>query len=151
MFRSILEYISEQLANYRYARRDFYFNSQRARQRLSCGKGCEVDHIVSLDEAWRSGADVWDPGKRRLFADDATNQWCISRKQNREKSSDTLATMSYETRALFTPQQIRRIAVSTLEIKKAYRLTISNAEKRALLDALNATKGVQPAPRNCCE
>jgi hypothetical protein len=30
----------------------------------------EVDHVVALSEAWRSGAHAWDPARRRSFAND---------------------------------------------------------------------------------
>jgi hypothetical protein len=32
----------------------------------------EVDHVVALAEAWRSGADAWTPTRRRDFANDLT-------------------------------------------------------------------------------
>lgn len=47
----------------------------------------EVDHVVSLSDAWYSGADAWNTQKRIAFANDTENLIVTTREINREKSN----------------------------------------------------------------
>jgi Protein of unknown function (DUF1524) len=51
----------------------------------------DIDHMVPLANAWRSGADAWDTGKRRAFANDLTNPQLIavSASSNRAKGDQS--------------------------------------------------------------
>lgn len=49
----------------------------------------DVDHVVALGEAWRSGAADWDPGRRTAFANDLDEPRAlvaVSASSNRSKS-----------------------------------------------------------------
>lgn len=46
----------------------------------------QIDHVVSLAEAWRSGAKNWTPAKRLLFATDQRNLVASKGSVNRLKS-----------------------------------------------------------------
>ena len=49
----------------------------------------DVDHVVALAEAWRSGAATWDPQRRSAFAndlDDPRSLIAVSASSNRSKS-----------------------------------------------------------------
>ena len=47
----------------------------------------DIDHIVSLSEAWDSGASEWDPYDRDIFADDILNLVAVSASSNRSKGA----------------------------------------------------------------
>ncbi len=49
----------------------------------------DVDHVVALAEAWRSGASAWDPQRREAFAndlDEPRSLIAVSASSNRSKS-----------------------------------------------------------------
>ena len=45
----------------------------------------DIDHIVSLKEAWRSGADEWSARDKDTFADDILNLTAVTASSNRSK------------------------------------------------------------------
>lgn len=47
----------------------------------------EIDHVVSLHDAWYSGADTWNRNKRIQFANDTENLVATTRESNRAKSN----------------------------------------------------------------
>src|SRR5204862_521212 len=48
----------------------------------------QIDHIVPLSEAWRSGASRWSPDRRRAFANDLDNLLAVDGPTNMSKSDD---------------------------------------------------------------
>ena len=142
--------LAARLRGYRYVRDDFHFDSERWRRYLCCGPGFEVDHIVALDQAWECGASEWTTDRRRAFAADPLNLWCIARELNREKSADNLAEMSAETLALFSLAQRRRMAQTSQVVKRRYGLRFMLGEREAIERELQLTAGVVPAERSRC-
>ena len=142
--------LAARLRGYRYVRGEFHFDSEHWRRELCCGPGYEVDHIVALDQAWTCGAISWSAKKRRAFAADPLNLWCIARELNREKSADNLAQMSAETLALFSLAQRRRMAQSSRSVKHHYGLRFTPGEQEAIERELQLTAGVVPAERSRC-
>ena len=47
----------------------------------------DIDHIVSLKEAWRSGADEWSASDKDTFADDMLNLTAVTASSNRSKGA----------------------------------------------------------------
>lgn len=45
----------------------------------------DVDHVVPLSLAWRTGAATWPEGKREAFANDPANLRAVSARDNRAK------------------------------------------------------------------
>lgn len=45
----------------------------------------DIDHIIPLKEAWRSGANKWTEQKRQKFANDYDNLIAVHRSLNRQK------------------------------------------------------------------
>ncbi len=46
----------------------------------------QIDHVIPLSLAWRSGASDWPSGKRATFANDPANLLAVDGKQNNAKS-----------------------------------------------------------------
>ena len=47
----------------------------------------DIDHIVSLKEAWQSGADEWSASDKDTFADDILNLTAVTASSNRSKGA----------------------------------------------------------------
>jgi hypothetical protein len=58
----------------------FFFNA----------KDLDIDHIVPLKAAWDAGADQWEKGGRKKFANDPDNLLAVSATENRRKGAKTL-------------------------------------------------------------
>jgi hypothetical protein len=58
----------------------------------------DVDHVVALADAWRSGASTWTPARRKAFANDPAELVLTTAHTNRSKSDqgpDTWAPTSH--------------------------------------------------------
>ncbi|WP_217925021.1 HNH endonuclease family protein [Miltoncostaea oceani] len=106
--------------------RDPYSGELHTRARL-----LDVDHIVPLAEAWRSGAARWSAAKRERFANDPRNLLAVDRGLNRSKGDKGPEAWLPPARN-FHPTY----AVRWVQIKKAYGLRISFSERSALRAAL---------------
>ncbi len=93
----------------------------------------DVDHLIPLAEAWRSGADSWPPPKRQAFANDLHpfSLIAVSASSNRSKSDQDPATWLPPETAFVCQYVARWIAV-----KFRWRLTVDPAEKGALARTL---------------
>jgi hypothetical protein len=93
----------------------------------------EIDHVVAVAEAWRSGANSWSPERRRDFYNDLNEGALIavSQRSNRQKSdsdpSDWLPAQNGCTYLVYY--------VST---KYRWGLSVDPAEKQSLEQGLNA-------------
>jgi hypothetical protein len=93
----------------------------------------EIDHVVALGAAWRSGAAKWSGERRLEFANDINNMLAVDKRANNDKSSKT-------------PDQWRppeegywcQYAERWVGIKSRYGLTVTAAEKTALEQMLAA-------------
>lgn len=115
-----------------YDRDNWNFNSRAARKRLSCTEDEDVDHVVSLKEAFDSGASAWPSALKKQFANDPSNQWCLNARMNRSKSDGDLAEWNGGSCDLR-----KRIATSTKILKAKYDLDIDPAESSAIREAIN--------------
>jgi hypothetical protein len=91
----------------------------------------EVDHVVSLYNAWISGAQTWDPSTRAAFANDTTNLLAVSAAANQDKGGSGAATWIPTNQAAWCGY-----ATVQISVKHAYDLRVTTAEKGALLDLL---------------
>lgn len=56
---------------------------------VTSSRSLDVDHLVALAEAWRSGASTWSQSRREAFANDLGYEWslrAVSASVNRSKS-----------------------------------------------------------------
>lgn len=117
-----------------YDRDNWDYDSSAARARLGCSTSEHVDHIVALKEAYDSGASAWTQDRKRRFANDPINQWCLEAAVNISKSDHDLAEWSGG-----TCEQRQFIATQTQVVKSSYSLTTDPAERAAISAALAAS------------
>ena len=87
----------------------------------------DIDHIVPLAEAYRSGADKWDHKMKEQFANDYENLTISYDKTNQKKSDKDPAQWMPPNRAYWGPYINQWIYLKT-----KYKLEIDEAERRAI-------------------
>jgi len=94
--------------------------------------GVQIDHVVSLADAWYKGAREWDDSHRRDFANDPRNLLAGSAKANFDKAFR-------DANAWLPPNQAFRceFVARQVSVKAAYRLWVSANEKRAMAAVLD--------------
>lgn len=93
----------------------------------------DIDHMVPLAEAWRSGAARWTDAERERFANDLTHHQLLAVTDNVNQSKGDQP-----------PDRWRppvaefwcTYSIHWIEVKRAYALTVTEPEKAALLDML---------------
>lgn len=96
-------------------------------------RAVQIDHVVPLADAWQKGAQQWSPEKRRDFANDARNLLAVDGPLNQQKGAGDAATWLPPNKG-FRCEYARRI----VEVKAAYEIWVTAAEKDALRRLLNA-------------
>ena len=93
----------------------------------------EIDHLVPLADAWRSGASRWTTAKREDFANDLDHPQlvAVSATSNRAKGDQDPST--------WRPKETGKwceYAKDWITVKTAWKLTVTAPEKAALADML---------------
>jgi Protein of unknown function (DUF1524) len=93
----------------------------------------EIDHLVPLADAWRSGASTWTDARREDFANDLDRPelTAVSTASNRAKGD--------QDPSAWRPQQTSAwcdYAGDWIAVKAHWKLTVTSAEKTALADML---------------
>ncbi|MEU5906234.1 HNH endonuclease family protein [Micromonospora sp. NPDC047527] len=93
----------------------------------------DIDHMVPLANAWRSGADEWDDTKRGDFANDTTRPqlFAVSASSNRSKGDQDPSQWKPANRSYWC-----QYAEDWVAVKHYWRLTVTSAEKSTLADML---------------
>jgi hypothetical protein len=93
----------------------------------------DIDHMVPLANAWRSGASAWSTDEREDFANDLDRPQltAVSQTSNRAKGDQDPSTWKPAERDSWCGY-----AVDWIEVKTYWRLTVTSAEKDALTDML---------------
>ncbi|PSK54807.1 Nuclear cap-binding protein subunit 1 [Elsinoe australis] len=94
----------------------------------------DIDHMVPLANAWRSGASSWTTARRETFANDRTSPqlWAVTDNVNQQKSDQSPDTWLPPLASFHCTY-----ARSWIAVKNKYDLSITSAEKTALQTALN--------------
>ena len=92
----------------------------------------QIDHLVSLSDAWYKGAREWDDRRRRDFANDPRNLLAVGAKANFDKAFRDANAWLPPNAAFRCEFVARQVAV-----KAAYRLWVSANEKRAMAAVLD--------------
>lgn len=93
----------------------------------------DIDHMVPLANAWRSGADKWTDEKRSDFANDLDRPqlFAVSRSSNRSKGDQDPSQWKPSNFSYYCTY-----AKAWITVKKHWQLTVTKAEKSALTDML---------------
>jgi Protein of unknown function (DUF1524) len=92
----------------------------------------QIDHVVSLSDAWYKGARDWDEQRRRDFANDPHNLLAVGAKANFDKAFRDANAWLPPNAAFRCDFVARQVAVKT-----DYRLWVSANEKRAMAAVLD--------------
>ena len=105
----------------------------------------QVDHVVSLSDAWHSGAWAWSSGQKTEFSNDLSNLNAIWGSENQRKSN--LGPSQY---VPLNESQTCAYLVQYAEVKVAWRLSITTADYEATAAGLencsSSDMGQRPAP-----
>ncbi|MFD0888450.1 HNH endonuclease family protein [Streptosporangium algeriense] len=95
----------------------------------------DIDHMVPLAEAWRSGAWAWTTAQRRAFANDLDGPqlWAVTDNVNQQKSDQDPSTWQPS-----LPGFRCAYASAWIQVKWTYDLTLQSSEKIALQDMLSS-------------
>ncbi|BFU41867.1 HNH endonuclease family protein [Krasilnikovia sp. MM14-A1004] len=93
----------------------------------------DIDHVVPLANAWRSGASAWSTPQREQFANDLDDPQlvAVSQGSNRAKGDQDPSTWKPPARENWC-----EYARDWVAVKSHWKLTITSAEKAALDDML---------------
>lgn len=110
------------------------------RQNGSSSQMVEIDHVVSVADAWRSGAHEWDQVRKVAFYNDPLNLKATISAVNQDKSDQTADTWRPTVDPFgFADTQVR--------VKAKYGLSVTAAEAEALATALSRGPAeIGPAP-----
>lgn len=87
----------------------------------------DIDHIVSLKEAWQSGADEWSASDKDTFADDKLNLIAVTASSNRSKGARDAAEWLPP-----APSGQCYLLIRVIQVKTKWNLSINQAEYTAL-------------------
>lgn len=102
----------------------------------------QIDHVVALENAWKSGAYRWDTVQRYRFGNDPYNLLAVDGQSNQEKgsaSADYWLPPRTDYQCAYVARQIG--------VKDKYDLTVTTSEKRAMMRVLHGCPG-QPLPKD---
>jgi hypothetical protein len=104
---------------------------------LTDPKALDIDHMVPLAAAWRSGAAKWTDDQRKQFANDLTRPqlFAVSLQSNRAKGDQDPSAWKPPNHAYWCSY-----AKSWVTVKTFYKLTVTQAEKVALGEMLGTCK-----------
>lgn len=95
--------------------------------------GMDIDHVVPLADAWRSGARNWTDDKRKQFANDLTDPQllAVSASVNRAKGDQDPSQWKPTNRGYWCTY-----AENWIIVKRQWQLTVTETEKTALKEML---------------
>ncbi|WP_329116703.1 HNH endonuclease family protein [Streptomyces sp. NBC_01465] len=94
----------------------------------------DIDHMVPLAEAWKSGANSWTTAQRQAFANDLTRPQllAVTDNVNQSKSDQDPATW-LPSRTAYQCTYVR----AWVQVKYYYKLKVDSAEKSAISSVLS--------------
>ena len=99
----------------------------------------QIDHVVSLEDAWQKGAKQWSDDQRATFANDPLNVLAVAGASSTDRvGRDASAWMPG--RAAFHCEFVS----TQVSVKATYALSVTQAERDAMAGVLNSCVG-QPA------
>jgi hypothetical protein len=99
----------------------------------------QIDHVVSLGDAWQTGAQTWTAAKRELFANDLLDLLAVDAASAEQKGDADAATW-LPSNKLFHCDYVE----TQVDVKTRYGLWVTQAEHDAIARVL--TSCLTPAP-----
>ncbi|MBO1333099.1 HNH endonuclease family protein [Streptomyces sp. VRA16 Mangrove soil] len=94
----------------------------------------DIDHVVPLSEAWKSGASSWTTAQRQAFANDLTRPQLIAVTDNVNQSKGDQDPAEWmPPRAAYACTYLRMY----VQVKHYYDLSVDSAEKSAIQSGLS--------------
>ncbi|MDW5325605.1 HNH endonuclease family protein [Plantactinospora sp. KLBMP9567] len=111
------------------------WSSRYDKRTLTDPSDVDIDHMVPLANAWRSGADEWDDDKRSEFANDLDRPQlvAVSASSNRAKGDQDPSQWKPSNRDDWC-----QYAEDWIAVKHYWRLSVTSGEKAALDDMLGS-------------
>ena len=106
---------------------DPYTGTVLAFARGPASTAVQIDHVVALSAAWRTGAQGWSARRREQFANDPANLLAVDGQANQDKGDGDAATWlppQHGYRCVYVLRQVR--------VKAAYGLWVTPAERAAI-------------------
>ncbi|MFI8771874.1 DUF1524 domain-containing protein [Gordonia sp. NPDC062954] len=101
----------------------------------------QIDHVVALSDAWQKGAQQLSPAQRADFANDPRNLQATDGPTNQQKGDGDAATWLPPNRSYRCTYVARQV-----EVKAAYKLWVTQAERDAITRVLTSCGAAVPAP-----
>lgn len=102
---------------------------------LSAASDVDIDHIVPLAEAWRSGASSWTTSRRQAFANDLQHSQLIAVSASSNRSKGDQDPSTWQPTVTSYRCTYARMWIGS---KDAWGLSLQSTEKSALSAALDA-------------
>ncbi|MFD0705661.1 HNH endonuclease family protein [Alloscardovia venturai] len=96
----------------------------------------QIDHVVALRNAWRSGAYKWDHAKKVQYANDMYNLLAVDGPANQNKGDGSADQWIPDNKSYACAYVARQIGV-----KARYNLTVTTNEKDAMMLILHGCSG----------
>ncbi|KAL8795291.1 MAG: hypothetical protein Q9182_007547 [Xanthomendoza sp. 2 TL-2023] len=101
----------------------------------SAASDVDIDHVVPLSNAWKSGAASWTTSLRQAFANDLTNPQLIAVTDNVNQAKGD---QGPETWKPSVTSYYCTYAKMWIKVKSVYSLTVTSAEKSALTSMVSS-------------
>ncbi|GAA0457526.1 hypothetical protein Aca07nite_70070 [Actinoplanes capillaceus] len=98
----------------------------------------DIDHVVPLAEAWRSGANAWTTSKRQSFANDLTRPQLIAVTDNVNQSKSDQDPSTWQPSVSSYRCTYAKMWIA---VKYYWALKLQSSEKTALQTMLNTCSG----------
>lgn len=95
----------------------------------------QIDHVVALADAWRTGASALSPGDRLAFANDPLNLLAVDGPTNEAKGDKDAS--KWLPRAQFRCTYV----LGQIQVKRKYGLWITPSEQKSMSDVLRTCSG----------
>jgi len=93
----------------------------------------DIDHMVPLSNAWKSGAAAWTTAQRQAYANDLTNPQLLAVTDNVNQAKSDSGPEDWKPPL---SSYYCTYASAWVKVKSVYKLTITSAEKTALTSML---------------
>jgi len=100
----------------------------------SAASDVDIDHVVPLAEAWRSGANSWTTSRRQAFANDLTRPQLIAVTDNVNQSKGDQDPSTWQPSVASYRCTYAKMWIA---VKFAWALTVQSSEETALQAMLN--------------